>query len=94
MIFEFVMESRDFGIGIAAAPEGIELDGSDVGGDGGVSVSETADDADFAGGVAIVGEDAVVVVGEFSDVGDRDLISSGLRGVGIRNRCRSTMASA
>lgn len=49
--------------------EGI-TDGSDDGGEGGVGVSETVDEADLVGGVAVVGEDAVVV-GECSDTGDR-----------------------
>lgn len=92
-MIELVIESRDLEIGIASTPEGVEFDGSEVGGDGGVSVSETVDDTDFVGGVAIVGEDAVVA-GEFSDAGDRDLVGPGFRGVGIRKRCRSTMASA
>lgn len=91
---EPVIESRDFEAETVETPGGTEFDGSDVGGDGGVGVSETVDDADFAGGVAIVGEDAVVVVGEFSDIGERGLISPGLRGAGIRNRCRSITASA
>lgn len=66
---EFVMERRDLGNGIIGAPGGCGLERSDVGGDGGVGVSETVDEADFVGGVAMVGEDAVVV-GEFSETGD------------------------
>ena len=73
--------------------EGAGTDGSDEGGEGGVGVSETVDEADFVGGVAIIGED-VVVVGEFSDTGDRGRRSPALRGVGFRKRCRSAAASA
>ena len=42
---------------------------SDVGGDGGVGVSDAADELDLAGGVAIVGEEAVVTDAR-SDNGD------------------------
>ena len=41
------------------AAVGIDL--SEVGGEGGVGVSETFEDSDFVGGVASVGEEADVV---------------------------------
>lgn len=59
MVFESDIESRDFGSGI----EGVFVGGrewSDVGGEGGVGVSETFDEVDLVGGVAIVGDEAVV----------------------------------
>ena len=43
---------------------------SDVGGDGGVCVSEAVEETDLVGGVAIVGEDGVVSMGECSDTCD------------------------
>lgn len=66
VVFESDIESLDFGIGIAGAgAAGTER--SDVGGDGGVGVSETVEEADFVGGVAMVGED-MVVGSERSDI--------------------------
>lgn len=61
VVSALLIEIRDFVIcraGVVAA-EGIDL--SEVGGDGGVGVSETLEDSDFVGGVATVGEDADVV---------------------------------
>lgn len=88
-----VIERRDLGIGRPGVVAAIGSDVSDVGGDGGVGVSETTDEADFVRGVATVGED-VVVVGEFSEAGDRDGNPAGSRGVGFRRRCRSAATSA
>lgn len=63
---------------------------SDVGGDGGVCVSEAAEETDFVGGVATVGEGGVVPIGECSDAAVR-----GLGRVTAGGRCaRSAMASA
>ena len=64
-----------------AADGGIDL--SEVGGDGGVCVSEAADETDFAGGVAIVGEDTEVLVGECSDTDDSGRATVAARGVGF-----------
>lgn len=62
------IDSLDLGAGIAgAATAGTEW--SDVGGDGGVGVSDTVEDADLVGGVATVGEE-VVVGCDCSDVAD------------------------
>ena len=77
----------------AGVPDVTDIDGSEDGGEGGVGVSETVDEADFVGGVAIVGED-VVVVGEFSEAGDPGRSRLGFRGVGFRSRCRAAAASA
>ena len=52
------LDLRNDGAGVVLVAE---LDLSDVGGEGGVWVSETVEDADLVGGVAIPGEDAVVV---------------------------------
>lgn len=47
---------------------------SDIGGEGGVGVSERPDDEGaFVGGVSKVGDDAVVVVGDSSDRGDAEI---------------------
>ena len=61
---------------------GIEV--SETGGDGGVGASEAVDEADFVGGVAIVGED-VVVAGEFSETGDCGRTIPAPSGVGFRS---------
>ena len=45
------------------------IDFSDVGGDGGVNASETSEEADLVGGVAMVG-DEVEVVGECRERAD------------------------
>jgi len=66
--FDPVIDILDFTIGT----EGIitwGADLSDVGGDGGVGVSDTVEDADFVIGVAIVGEE-FDVVGDSSDMAD------------------------
>lgn len=59
------------------------VDLSEVGGEGGVAVSDTVEDADFVGGVAMVG-DELEVVGEISDSADCGRISSGRIGCGLR----------
>ena len=71
--------------------EGIDL--SDTGGEGGVGASEAADDADLVGGVAMVGEDAVVE-GDCSDMDDWGREISIPIGVGLRNCRRWVAASA
>lgn len=68
-MFESAIESLDFATGNAGVVMVLGTDLSDAGGDGGVSVSDTSEDADFVGGVAIVG-DEVDVVGETSDKAD------------------------
>jgi hypothetical protein len=93
VLVELVMESRDLETGTAGVPDMTGNDVSDVGGEGGVGVSETIDEADLVGGVAMVGDDAVVV-GEFSDVSDRGRPTMESRGDGFRSRCRSPAASA
>ena len=50
---------------------GTNTDFSDIGGDGGVGVSDTPDeDAVFGGGVSKDGDESFVVVGDSSDLGD------------------------
>lgn len=52
---------------------GAGTDFSEIGGDGGVGVSDRPEeDAVFVGGVSNDGEDVVVVVGDSSDRGDLD----------------------
>jgi len=63
------IESLDLAIGKAGVIVAPGTDFSDVGGDGGVSASDTSEEADFVGGVAIVG-DEVDVVGERCDRAD------------------------
>ena len=64
-----VRDCRD--LGMPGVAKGLEIlaDLSEKGGDGGVGVS---DNDDFAGGVSKVGEEAVVVVGDSSDLGDAE----------------------
>ena len=69
MVFESAMESLDFAIRNAGVVMVLGTEFSDTGGDGGVRVSEISEDADFVGGVAIVGEE-VDVVGDMSDKAD------------------------
>lgn len=63
------MESLDFDTGNAGVLMVVGTDFSDTGGEGGVSVSDTSEDADFVGGVAMVG-DEVDVVSDNSDRAD------------------------
>ncbi len=63
------MDSLDFATGSAGVVIVVGTDFSDTGGDGGVRVSETSEEADFVGGVAMVGDD-VDVVGDISDKPD------------------------
>lgn len=69
MVFESAIESLDFATGSAGVVAIVGTDFSDTGGDGGVRVSDTSEDADFVGGVAMVG-DEVDVVGDSSDKAD------------------------
>ena len=68
------------GAGVVLAAE---LDLSDVGGEGGVWVSETVEDADLVGGVAIPGDDAVVV-GDNSETAGWGISRSEAIGAGVR----------
>lgn len=61
-------DKRLFGTGNPVVP-GVVAERSDIGGEGGVGASDTVDEVDFVGGVAIVGEE-VVVAGDASDIGD------------------------
>ena len=69
MVLKSAIESLDFATGNAGVVMVVVTEFSDAGGDGGVSVSDTSEDADFVGGVAIVG-DEVDVVGDVSDKAD------------------------
>ena len=69
MVLESAIESLDFATGNEGVVTVAGTDFSDTGGDGGVSVSDTSEEADFVGGVAIVG-DEVDVVGDISDEAD------------------------
>jgi hypothetical protein len=55
-----------FGV-LGGATAGAEA--SEIGGDGGVAVLETVVDADFEGGVVVIGDEAVEV-GDASDTGE------------------------
>ena len=55
------IESLDLAIGRPGVFGIAGMDFSDVGGEGGVNASDTSDDADFVGGVAIVGEELDVL---------------------------------
>ena len=68
-MLELVSDNRGLGSEVAGVVAVVIKDFSETGGDGGVRVSEAADEADLVGGVAIVGEDAVVP-GESSDISD------------------------
>lgn len=68
LVLEMLGVTRAFGFGEAL---GIEIDFSDIGGDGGVGVSDMPEeDAVFGGGVSREGEESFVVVGDSSDLGD------------------------
>jgi hypothetical protein len=72
-------EGRDLGMagvakGLETGADLSEIGGSEMGGDGGVGVSESPDDdAVFVGGVPNVGEEAVVVAGDNSERGEADV---------------------
>lgn len=70
------------------------MDLSEVGGEGGVGVSEAVDDTDFVGGVAMVGDEAVVVDGECSEMEDLGRGMLAPTGVGFRSLDLSFAASA
>ena len=93
VVFESDMESLDLAIGRPGVLELTGIDFSDVGGEGGVRASDTSDDADFVGGVAIVG-DEVDVVGDSSDNADCGLARSAINGGGFFRRSRSDTSSA
>ena len=69
VVSALLMDTRDFVICKAGVVEFIGIDLSDVGGDGGVGVSEALEDSDLVGGVAIVGDEADVV-GECCECAD------------------------
>lgn len=60
-MFESAIESLDLGIGREGVVTVAVMDFSDVGGDGGVSASDTSEEADLVGGVATVGDESDVV---------------------------------
>ncbi len=68
VMLESATDSLDLGTGIAGVATG-GTERSDVGGDGGVGVSDTVEDVDLVGGVATVGED-IVVGCDCSDMAD------------------------
>lgn len=69
-------------MGRAGVVVALAIDFSDVGGDGGVRVSETSEEADFVGGVAMVGEE-LDVVGDSCDSADWGRACSGAIGGGF-----------
>lgn len=93
VVFESASESLDFAIGRAGVLAAGGMSFSDVGGDGGVRVSDTSEDTDFVGGVAIVGEE-FDVVGDNSDVADCGRAKPSTRGEGFLRRCLSAASSA
>ena len=64
-----------------------------MGGDGGVGASDTVDEADFAGGVAMVG-DEVVVAGEASESGECGRAIPEPSAIGFLEFCCSIEATA
>ena len=69
-----------------------DRDLSETGGDGGVGVSEAVEDTDLAGGVATVGDDAVVS-GDTSESAESGRGISAVSGDGFLT-CRLCVASA
>ena len=61
VVSALLIEMRDFVICRAGVVAATGIDLSEVGGEGGVGVSETFEDSDFVGGVVTVGEEADVV---------------------------------
>ena len=82
VVFASMVSSSDFASGKAIALLDIELELSEAGGDGGVGVSDTIDEADFVGGVAIVGEE-FDVAGDVCERADCGLARSGIIGDGF-----------
>ena len=64
------------GVGIGVLAEGADL--SEIGGEGGVGVSETPEDEVLAGGVS---KEASVVVGDSSDRGEGDTTGGSIESV-------------
>ena len=61
VMLEPAVDGLDLGTAVTSDFEGTGIEWSEVGGEGGVGVSETVEEADFVGGVAMVGEEADVV---------------------------------
>lgn len=59
-MLESAIDSIDLGIALSTGFGGAGAEWSEVGGEGGVGVSETVEEADFVGGVAMVGEEVDV----------------------------------
>ncbi len=59
-MLESAIDSLDLGMTLSTGFEGAGVDWSEVGGEGGVGDSETVEEADFVGGVAMVGEEVDV----------------------------------
>ena len=89
---ESAVDSLDLASGIEGAPFEAELDLSEVGGEGGVGVSDV-EEADLVAGVGIVG-DELDVVGDTSDIADCGRASSETIGVGFLPCALSTADSA
>lgn len=91
------LESAADILGLGNLLAGVLRDGgierSEVGGEGGVGVSETVDEVDFVGGVATVG-DEVLVVGEWPDMADCGRAISESRGGNFLVFCLCAAASA
>lgn len=60
VMLESAIDSLDLGTPLSIVFEGAGAEWSEVGGEGGVGVSETVEEADFVGGVAMVGEEVDV----------------------------------
>jgi len=93
VVLESATESLDLAIGRLGVVTAGGMDFSEVGGDGGVSVSETSEEADLVGGVATVGEE-FEVVGDAWDSADCGRARSGARGGSFLRRCLSAASSA
>ena len=93
VVFESAIERRDFGSGLDSEVLAAGIERSEVGGEGGVGASEAVEEADFVGGVGMVGED-VEVVRECCDPRDVGRTRSDWIGSTFIERCRCTATSA
>ena len=93
MTLESPVEILGLGIFLAGVLRVVGSEWSEVGGEGGVGVSETVDEVDFVGGVVTVG-DEVLVAGEWPDIGDWGRARLESKGGGFLLFCLCAAASA
>ena len=92
MTLELVTDKRGLELDWAGVVVVAGSERSETGGDGGVGVSEVVEEADLVGGVARVGDEAVVE-GECTDIEDCGRETLTPRGVGFLKCDRSVKAS-